>query len=83
MKKNAAALKYQKGDRAPKVVAKGKDAVADIIINIAKKNNIHIEQNKLLCDALMELDNGDYIPEEFYTIVAEVLAFVYKLNLDK
>jgi type III secretion system FlhB-like substrate exporter len=41
-----------------------------------------IEENRALSEALMKYDVGDYIPEELYQVVAEILAFVYSLNLD-
>jgi FlhB-like protein len=80
MKKHAVAIKYEKDEQAPKIVAKGENRLADIIIKIAKENNIAIEENHILSQALMQFDIGDYIPEEMYEIVARVLAFVYKLK---
>ena len=66
MKKSAVAIKYEKGDVAPKIVAKGRDKLAEIIIKIAREYNIHIEEQSLLSAALMQFDLGDYIPEEMY-----------------
>jgi len=82
MKKKAVALRYEKSDRAPKITAKGIGRVAEIILRIAKENDIHIEDNSLLSEALMQFEVGDYIPEELYEVVAEILAFVYQLELD-
>ena len=81
MKKNAVAIKYEKGDYAPKIVAKGKNRIAEIIIKIAKDNNVTIEEHSLLSEALMQFDVGDYIPDEMYEIVAQILAFVYKITV--
>jgi len=52
-----------------------------LIIKIAKENGITIEENKLLSEALMQFDPGEYVPEETYEIIAQILAFVYKLKL--
>jgi flagellar biosynthesis protein len=82
MKKKAVALRYERNDRAPKITAKGAGRVAEIILRIAKENDIHIEDNSLLSEALMQFEVGDYIPEELYEVVAEILAFVYKLEMD-
>lgn len=81
MKKNAVALKYETGDSAPKIVAKGTNRLAELIIKIARENNIVIEENKLLSEVLMQFDAGDYVPEETYEVVAQILAFVFKLKL--
>ncbi len=83
MKKNAVALKYETGDSAPKIVAKGTSRLAELIIKIARENNIVIEENKLLSEVLMQFDAGDYVPEETYEVVAQILAFVFKLKLGK
>jgi flagellar biosynthesis protein len=82
MKKKAVALRYERSDRAPKITAKGAGRVAEIILRIAKENDIYIEDNSLLSEALMQFEVGDYIPEELYEVVAEILAFVYQLELD-
>jgi len=82
MKKKAVALRYERNDSAPKITAKGAGRVAEIILRIAKENDIHIEDNSLLSEALMQFEVGDYIPEELYEVVAEILAFVYQLELD-
>jgi len=47
MKKHAVAIKYKQDEQAPKIVAKGENRLADIIIKIAKENNIAIEENHL------------------------------------
>ncbi|UCB44343.1 MAG: EscU/YscU/HrcU family type III secretion system export apparatus switch protein [Spirochaetota bacterium] len=82
MSKKAVALKYQEEDIAPRIVAKGVGRLAEVILRLARENNIHIEENRALSEALMYFEAGDYIPEELYEVVAEILAFVYKLHLD-
>ncbi len=81
MGKNALALKYEPGEKAPKIVAKGKNRLAELIIKVAKENGITIEENKLLSEALMQFDPGEYVPEETYEIIAQILAFIYRLKL--
>ena len=79
--KKAVAIKYKEGYRAPKIVAKGHHDLAQIILRIARENGIPVEEDEYLCEALMQFEVGDYIPEELYEIVAQLLAFVYSLKL--
>ena len=80
MGRRAVAIRYERDKPAPRIVAKGENKLADIIIRIARENNIMIEENHLLSEALMQFDVGEYIPEEMYEIVARILAFVYRLK---
>jgi flagellar biosynthesis protein len=86
MKKNrtktsAVSLQYKQGtDRAPKVTAKGQGWLAEKIITMAQEQNIPIKKDKDLMELLEKIDVGQEIPEEFYKIVAELLAWVYDLN---
>lgn len=81
----AVALKYDdKVSHAPIVVAKGMDNIALQIKKIARENNVHIVQNPPLARSLyadVELDRP--IPETLFAAVAEVLAYVYKMNKNK
>ncbi|MBW1705105.1 MAG: EscU/YscU/HrcU family type III secretion system export apparatus switch protein [Deltaproteobacteria bacterium] len=79
--KKAVALKYDKDkDYAPKLVAKGKDYIAERIIEIAKENRVPIYPDRDLVQVLEALDLDFEIPAELYRAVAEVLVFVYDLN---
>jgi flagellar biosynthesis protein len=80
-KKSAVALTYQENDAAPRVIAKGTERIADLIVEIAREHGIHIDHDPLLVQTLMGFEVGDYIPEEVYEVVAQLLAFVYKLRL--
>ncbi|WP_226681284.1 flagellar biosynthesis protein FlhB [Sutcliffiella horikoshii] len=78
----AIALKYDesKGD-APIVLAKGVDYVAKKIKEKAKEHNIVTVENKPLARSLYsQAEIGDAIPEEFFQAVAEILAYVYRLQ---
>jgi len=77
----AVALKYEESKRAPFVVAKGMDHIAQQIKKIARENGVHIYQNPPLARALYkDVEIDKQIPEELFAAVAEVLAFVYKMN---
>jgi len=77
----AVALTYdQDGNTAPKVVAKGSGIVAGKIIDRAKEHGIPIYQNKVLASMLMAVELDKAIPPELYQAVAEVLAYIYRLD---
>lgn len=81
----AIALKYepQKYD-APYVVAKGQDQIAFRIREVAEENRIVIMENKPLARTLYaQVEIGQVVPAELYKAVAEVLAFVMKINRKK
>ncbi len=76
----AVALKYDaEVSRAPIVVAKGEDFLAQKIKEIAKENKVPLVENKPLARMLYHnVDIGSEIPPELYQAVAEVLAMVYQ-----
>lgn len=78
----AVALKYDHGkQRAPVCVAKGQNAVALRIVEIAEENHVHVTEDPPLTRALYKaVDVGQEIPAEFYKAVAEILAYIYKLR---
>lgn len=66
---------------APLVLAKGSDYLAAKIKEIARENHIEIVENKPLARMLYaNVEVGQMVPPELYQAVAEVLAFVYKLQ---
>ncbi len=76
----AVALKYAVREMpAPQVVAKGAGFVADKIKTVARLHGVPIVENKPLARGIFYgVKIGDYIPEKFYLVVAEILAQVYK-----
>lgn len=74
--KTAIALEYNPSEQAPKVIATGKGAIADKIIEKAKESNVPIHQDSKLAKTLSKLEIGDMIPPELYEAVAEILVFV-------
>jgi len=75
----AVALHYDRSG-APTVVAKGRGALGAKIIEVAKANDIPIEESPVLAGALSNVELGDEIPAELYKAVAEVLVFVLRLS---
>lgn len=77
----AIALEYETGSReAPKVVAKGYGEVAKKIVALANENDVVVESNPHLAEALSGVELDDTIPIELYQAVAEVIGFVMKAN---
>lgn len=80
----AVALQYAPATHeAPEVVASGRGRIADKIIALAKAHGIYIKHDPDLVEVLSTLDIGEAIPPELYVVVAEVLAFVYRVNQKK
>jgi flagellar biosynthesis protein len=75
----AAALHYS-GEGAPRLLAKGDGALAERIIEIARQHDVPLVQDAQLTQLLCQLPLGEEIPPELYVAVAEVLAYVYRLN---
>lgn len=74
--KQAIALEYDPSDEAPRVIASGRGALAERIIEKAKESDVPIHRDDKLADTLSRLEIGDMIPPELYEVVAEILLFV-------
>ena len=74
----ALAVKYNKELPAPFIQAKGRGVLADRLLDIAKKYDIPVVKDDLLSETLYMMEPGDYIPEEVYDIVAQILVFIKK-----
>lgn len=80
-RKEAIALSYDPTQSTgPTVVAKGKGMIADEIVARAEENSIPIYEDPNLVQLLGQLDLNQTIPEELYQAVAEVFAFIYRLD---
>ncbi|MGE7760680.1 EscU/YscU/HrcU family type III secretion system export apparatus switch protein [Peribacillus sp. NPDC097895] len=81
--KEVIALKYdQKISNAPVILAKGKGKTAENILDKAMKLDIPVQKDESLAALLGQLDINQTIPEELYGAVAEVFAFIYKVDKD-
>jgi flagellar biosynthesis protein len=79
--KQAIALTYRPDrDEAPIVTAKGKGYVAEKIIETAKEHQVPIQEDASLVEMLSKLQINETIPEELYQVVAEIFAFVYRVE---
>ena len=81
VRKEAIALSYNaENNNSPTVIAKGKGKIADNILEKAAQNDIPVYEDKNLIELLGNLDLNESIPEELYEAVAEVFAFIYRLD---
>jgi len=79
----AAALHYDPASgEAPEVLATGHGIIAANIVKLAVEHGVPLHQDAALVEALARLDIGDLIPRELYAVVAEVLAFVSRLDTE-
>ena len=77
----AVALSYEPEEAdAPKVVAKGKGAIAERILEIAFAAGIKVREDADLVEILQAVDLDSEIPVEAFRAVAEILAYVYRAN---
>ena len=74
------ALKYQKGYNAPKVIAKGTGRIAEKILGIAEENDITVHTDENLAENLSALELGSDIPPELFEVVAQIYAFIGKIE---
>jgi flagellar biosynthesis protein len=80
----AAALRYDAGrDRAPRLTARGAGRIAEKIKALAREHQVPLVEDANLVQILEKLDVDTEIPTELYQAVAEVLAFVYRMNAMK
>ncbi len=82
-KEKAVAISYDEASVAPVVVAKGQGLVAKNIIEKARQEGILIYEDSHLVNSLMELNISDSIPEDLYEVVAEIIYYVYSLDMKK
>lgn len=76
----AVALAYRSHDPAPKVVAQGRGLIAQAIIERAKEYGVYVHESEELVGMLMQVELDQHIPPQLYLAVAELLAWLYRLE---
>jgi len=79
-RKSAIALAYQAGNTAPRVVAKGRGLIAQAIIERAREHGVFVHESEDLVGILMQVELDENIPPQLYQAVAELLAWIYRLE---
>jgi flagellar biosynthesis protein len=77
--KLAVALHYEK-PRAPRVVAVGRGAIGEKIIETAIDSGVPVQENPDLAEALAQVELEAEIPENLYRAVAQVLGFILRAS---
>ncbi len=78
--KTAVALAYREADAAPRIVAKGRGLIAEEIIARAREHGVYVHESPELVALLSQVDVDDRIPSQLYVAVAELLAWIYRLE---
>ncbi|MBC9070824.1 EscU/YscU/HrcU family type III secretion system export apparatus switch protein [Thauera sp. CAU 1555] len=76
----AVALTYTAGEAAPRVVAKGRGLIAQEIISRAREAGVYVHESPELVALLMQVDLDERIPPQLYLAVAELLAWLYRVE---
>jgi flagellar biosynthesis protein len=76
----AVALAYSRADAAPRVVAKGRGLIAEAIIARAQEHGVYVHESPEMVALLMQVDLDARIPPQLYVAVAELLAWLYRVE---
>lgn len=76
----AVALSYREGTNAPRVVAKGYGVLAETILRTAREHGLYVHESPELVGLLMQVDLDSHIPPQLYLAVAELLAWLYRVE---
>nr|WKF57666.1 Flagellar biosynthetic protein FlhB [Paraburkholderia busanensis] len=81
-RRSAAALIYDAkgGDPAPRVIAKGYGMLAEMIVQRAKEAGLYVHEAPEMVSLLMQVDLDSRIPPQLYQAVAELLAWLHRLE---
>ncbi|CAN7309650.1 EscU/YscU/HrcU family type III secretion system export apparatus switch protein [Variovorax sp. LjRoot84] len=79
-RQSAVALSYLDKTRAPVVVAKGYGVAAESIMREARENGLYVHASPALNKLLMQVDLDQQIPPQLYLAVAEVMAWIHRLE---
>lgn len=78
--REAVALAYRQTDAAPRLVARGKGLLAEEIIAKAREHGVYVHESPELVALLTQVDIDEHIPPQLYLAVAELLAWLYRLE---
>jgi len=80
LRREAVALAYTQTDAAPRVVARGRGLIAEQIISMAREHGVYVHESPELLTLLMQVDIDEHIPPQLYLAVAELLAWLYRIE---
>ena len=80
-KQVAVALHYNRGeDKVPRVVASGRGAVAERILELAFAHGVKVREDADLAEILAAVEIGEQVPLAAFAAVAEILFYIYRAN---
>lgn len=79
-RQEAVALAYSAADSAPRIVAKGRGLIAEEIIARAREHGVFVHESPEMVALLMQVDLDQRIPPQLYVAVAELLAWLYRME---
>lgn len=83
-RKSAAAVAYDAArDKAPRVLASGQGLVAERIVALAQAAGIPVREDPALAEILARIEPGADVPPETYRAIAEILVFLYRMDLER
>ncbi|KIL42983.1 EscU/YscU/HrcU family type III secretion system export apparatus switch protein [Jeotgalibacillus campisalis] len=77
---SAAVIRYDENGGSPSVVAQGSGALGKRIIELAQQHNVHLEEDESLLANLLDIDLGDSIPPQLYSVIAEMLILIEEME---
>ncbi|EDL63914.1 EscU/YscU/HrcU family type III secretion system export apparatus switch protein [Bacillus sp. SG-1] len=77
----AAVIRYEESEgKAPKVIAQGTGHLATKIMELAKEHNITMQEDSSLVQSLLDIDLGENVPPQLYSVIAEILLFIEEME---
>ncbi|MDE3840153.1 flagellar biosynthesis protein FlhS [Bacillus methanolicus] len=78
---SAAVIRFDENEGSiPTVVAQGRGHLAMKIIEMAKEHNIYMQEDANLLQNLLDIDLGESIPPQLYSVIAEILLLVEEME---
>ncbi|MCM3443762.1 EscU/YscU/HrcU family type III secretion system export apparatus switch protein [Metabacillus halosaccharovorans] len=78
---SAAVIRYDESkDRTPTVVAQGKGLLALKIMELAKQHDIQMQEDESLVQHLLDIDLGENVPPQLYSVIAEILLLIEEME---
>ncbi|VXC16058.1 Flagellar biosynthesis protein [Bacillus sp. 349Y] len=79
---SAAVIRYDETDGGtPSVIAQGTGVLAERIIQLAQQHGVQMQEDEQLVQHLLDLDLGDNIPPQLYSVIAEVLLLIEEMGM--
>ncbi|UTE73589.1 EscU/YscU/HrcU family type III secretion system export apparatus switch protein [Rossellomorea marisflavi] len=79
---SAAVIRYDETDGGtPSIIAQGTGVLAERIIELARQHGVQMQEDEQLVQHLLDLDLGDNIPPQLYSVIAEILLLIEEMGM--